>query len=261
MSSTVSTRPRLSWRQIRTLTAANLKARYRNTIAGVIWVVLSPLMIYAAQSFVFKAILKIQFENYLLFLLTGLLPWIFLSQSASMGTSMFTSQGRLLKSFPIHPLGLLVALMADNLINFVITFLLLLVPILVLTTGANPLHFLLLPIPLLSLFTFVLGFVWFLATLQVFYYDTRFVLDFVLLIAYYMTPIFYPAELVGTDLRWVVDYNPMSYLLMPMQALSRPEMPSDWGFLVARSFVTSFVMLGIAAAFWNRRRNSAYFHL
>jgi ABC-type polysaccharide/polyol phosphate export permease len=222
---------------------------------------LSPLMIYAAQSFVFKAILKIQFENYLLFLLTGLLPWIFLSQSASMGTSMFTTQGRLLKSFPVHPLGLLIALMADNLINFLITFVLLLIPILAVSTNAAPVNFLLLPVPFVSLFVFVLGFVWFLATLQVFYYDTRFVLDFVMLIAYYLTPIFYPAELVGAEMRWVVDYNPMSYLLLPIQALSRPELPAGWGWLIGRSFLTSFVMLGIAAAFWNRRRNSAYFHL
>lgn len=261
MSATVSTRPRLSWRQIRTLTSANLKARYRNTFAGVVWVVLSPVLIYGAQSFVFKSILKIEFENYLLFLLTGLLPWIFISQSASMGTSMFLTQGRLLKSFPVHPLGLLFALMADNLINFVITFLLLLIPILSVSIGANPTHFLLLPIPLLSIFTFTLGFVWFLATLQVFYYDTRFVLEFLLLISYYLTPIFYPIDLVGPELRWVVDYNPFSYLLMPLQDLSRSELSPNWIWLVLRSFLTSGAMLGIATLFWNRRRNLAYFHL
>lgn len=256
-----ASRPRFSWRQIRTLTSANLRTRYRNTVAGMIWVVLNPLMTYLAQCYVFKAVLKIQFPNYMLFLLTGLIPWIFLSQSAVMGTTLLTTHARLLKSFPIHPVGLLISVLADNLINFLVTFFLLLVPVLALSENANPLHFLLFPIPLISLFLFTSGLVWFLATLQIFYYDTRFVLDFALLIAFYMSPIFYPADFVGGQYRWLVAYNPVSYVLAPFQELSRPMLSDDFAWLCVRSYLAAFVIFTLAAFFWRRRRNLAYLHL
>ncbi|MEK7357368.1 MAG: ABC transporter permease, partial [Bdellovibrionota bacterium] len=116
-------------------------------------------------------------------------------------------------------------------------------------------------IPLVSLFIFTSGLIWFLATLQVFYYDTRFVLDFVLLVAFYMSPIFYPADFVGTEYKWIVDYNPVTYVLAPFQSLSRAELPPDFAWLCVRGYIAAAVMLGIATFFWNRRRNLAYLHL
>ena len=257
----MSNRPRLSWKQIRTLTGANIRSRYRNTVAGLLWVILSPLLVYSAQSYVFSSVLKIQFANYALFLLCGLLPWIFISQSVAMGTTLFVSQGRLLKSFPIHPLGLLISTIADNLVNFSISFCLVLIPAIGLSHGAHLEYFLWLPVTMLSLFIATVGLVWLLATLQVFYYDTKFVVDFLMLIAFYMTPIFYPADFVGAQAKWVVSFNPLAHLLAPIQCLSQSELPGDFLFLLVKSFATALLILLGASLFWRRKSNLAYFNL
>ena len=85
------------WRQVLALTRANLKARYRKTAAGFLWVVLNPLILYAAQSLVFERFLNLRVPRYSLFLGSGLLPWVFSAQTLEMCTSLFVTHGRLIR--------------------------------------------------------------------------------------------------------------------------------------------------------------------
>ena len=71
-------------RQLISLTLANMKARYRKTFAGFLWVILNPIILYSVQSVVFRKILKIELPDYSLFLLGGLLPWIFITSTLEM---------------------------------------------------------------------------------------------------------------------------------------------------------------------------------
>ena len=117
---------RIFFRQSIILAMANMKARYRDTIAGFIWVVLNPLIMFGAQSVAFKKFLRLDVPNYYLFLLGGLLPWIFLVNSLQMCTPVFEEKGPLLKSFKIQPLVVLSAQLFDNFVNFLFAFFILL---------------------------------------------------------------------------------------------------------------------------------------
>ena len=116
------------WAQVRDLTVASLKSRYRKTFAGFIWVVLNPLMMFGVQSLVFKTFMRIQVPDYNLFLLGGLLPWIFFSSTIQMTTPLFVTQSYLLRSFKINPMVILTSQVIDNFINFIASFLLILLP-------------------------------------------------------------------------------------------------------------------------------------
>jgi ABC-type polysaccharide/polyol phosphate export permease len=251
----------LSWRQIRAMTAASIKSRYRNTIAGLIWVVLSPVLLYTAQAFAFRYVLKINFENYPLFLVTGLIPWIFLIQSIAMGTTLFTTQARMFKSFPIHPLACLIAMLMDNLVNFTLAFFVILIPVALKTAPGIIGHFVLFPLPMLSIFIAAVGFSWMLATLQVFFHDTRYVVEFITSIAFYITPIFYPSTFVDEQYRWILDLNPLVTLFYPLQALARDQIPSDFWMRLLSSYAISLTALLFASIFWSRKRAAAYFNL
>jgi lipopolysaccharide transport system permease protein len=251
----------LSWKQTKTFAVASIKSRYRNTFAGFLWVICGPLLIYGVQGYVFSTVLKINYDNYLLFLLSGLLPWIFFQQSISMSTTLISSQARLLKSFPIHPLTSLVALVLDNLINFVITFFFLFALILIFTSSLPTVDLLPMLPALLSLLIWTIAVGWLLSICQVFFYDTKFVVDYGMNILFYLTPIFYPAKLVPEHLRWIVDYNPIAIILAPFQSIS--QTPSDFSpnFLVAKSFLVSITTLALAYAVWSKRKNALYFKL
>jgi lipopolysaccharide transport system permease protein len=251
----------ISWNQVRTLTSASLRSRYRNTFAGLLWVILSPVLMYTAQAYAFKIILKVNAENYPLFLLVGLLPWIFISSSLSMCTTLFMSQGRLLKSFPIHPMVLLLSVLIDNFVNFVISLVIILLALFIFYPGPLPLHLLLIPVPLISLFIATAGLTWIVASLQVFFYDLKFIVDFIMSVAFFLTPISYPAQFVGAENIWIVDYNPFAILLAPIQALSQNALPGNYTFLLVRSFLFSIAMFTVARLIWTSRRNMIYFRL
>lgn len=251
----------ISWIQIKTFTLASIKSRYRNTAAGLLWVVLSPLLMFGAQSFAFKYVLKIDFANYPLFLLTGLMPWIFLMQSTNMGTGLILSQSRLLKSFPIHPLACLMAMIADNMINFLLTFFIILIPLVWLSPDVNGTNFLWMPVPLVSLFIATVGLVWLLSVSQVFFYDTRYIVEFVTSIAFFVTPIFYPRQFVGPQFQWLIDLNPLNFIFAPLQALSRQELPENFFALIWQSYAVSISIFALASFFWWRKRNMLYFRL
>jgi lipopolysaccharide transport system permease protein len=248
---------RVFWTQARALTAANLKSRYRNTFAGFFWVILSPLITFGTQSFVFHTILRLQVPNYHIFLLSGLLPWIFIQQSVEMCTSLYTTSSRLLKSLPVHPLVYLAAQLLDNLVNFLAVFFVLLLPA-VSFGQINLVALLLLPVPIFFLLLGVFGICWLLAVLQVFLRDTRFIASFALNIIFFLTPIFYPVEFVPEKYRWMVTLNPVNHLIRPFRSLLHEFSLEAFGQAIVKSAMVSVLLAAAAILFWRAKRNEVY---
>ncbi len=258
MSNLVST---VNFRQIRTLTSASIRSRYRNSFAGLLWVVLNPVLMFAAQAYAFKLVLKVQVEHYSLFLLTGLLPWMFLSQSVSMCTTLITSQARLFKSFPIHPVSSIISVIADNLINWTLAICILLLGFLFFSSQPLPPHLILLPVPMFAIFLATLGIACLVATVQVFFADAKFVFDFGIGIAFFVTPIIYPLEFVEEPYRSLIAVNPFTILIAPLQALSRENLPGDYWQTVIYAYILAVAFVLAAAFMWRRLKNGLYFRL
>lgn len=251
---------RLYWEQVKNLTIANMKSRYRKTFAGFLWVVLSPILIYGVQSLVFKHFLKIEIANYSLFLLGGLLPWIFVTQSIEMCTPLFLTNRDLLLGFKINPLVILLSQILDNFFNFLFAFMLLLIPFwLILGDNIGGLPYLF--FALVNLVLGLMGFAWLLSILQVFYRDTRFVLPFITNVALFLTPIFYPPEYVPENIRPFIEANPLYLIILPVRTCIY-SFTSElfltqilWGSLVSLS------TLALAYYYWGKKRNEFYIHL
>lgn len=198
--------------QIKSLTIANLKARYRKTALGLVWVVINPILLYSVQAIVFKIFLKLEVPNYSIFLLGGLLPWIFINSCWDATTPALINSANILKNYNISPLVVIGASILDNFINFAIAFTLLL-SVTLLFTDALTLKVLLLPLSVLILFLFVVFSTAILSVLHVFYRDVRFVTNFMMSILYFITPIFYPASFIPEAFRWIINFNPL-YLII-----------------------------------------------
>lgn len=251
---------RLYWEQVKNLTIANMKSRYRKTFAGFLWVVMSPILIYGVQSLVFKHFLKIEIQNYSLFLLGGLLPWIFVTQSIEMCTPLFITNRALLLGFKINPLVILLSQILDNFFNFLFAFLLLLIPFWI-VLGENIVGLPYLIFSLVNLIFGLIGVAWLLSILQVFYRDTRFVLPFITNVALFLTPIFYPPEYVPENLRPIIEANPLYLIILPVRtciySFTSEQFLSQilWG-----SLVTVGTLL-LAFYYWRKKRNEFYIYL
>lgn len=185
-----------------------MRSRYRRTIAGFIWVTANPIITFIVQALIFKSILKFNMDDYPLFLLTGLIPWFFISQSLQNITSCLLTSREVLLGFKISPVVIIGAHIVDQFLSFltafaVISLYLVWIGTMDLTLGGG-----LLIIPsVLLLCSFV-----FLATTlvsfwHVFYRDVQFVVQFLMNLAFYVTPIFYSRDLVEQKYQWLISIN------------------------------------------------------
>ncbi|MGZ3722399.1 MAG: ABC transporter permease [Bdellovibrionales bacterium] len=248
------------WIQSKALTFANLKCRYRKTLAGFLWVFLNPLISFSVQAVAFGHFLKIDVHHYLLFLVAGLLPWMFIAQTLEMSVGIFVNSGSLIKSISASPLVYLSAQILDNLLNFIVAFLMILL-LVSFFEGGRALPLLLLPLPLLSLVIGVFALAWCFAIAQVFFRDTRFLLSFALQAAFFLTPVFYPKTLIPPGLQWLTALNPLFQLIDPFQILIHDFYPKTFFLALLSSFLTSFILLAIAFLVWRRQKSEVFLHV
>jgi ABC-type polysaccharide/polyol phosphate export permease len=246
-----------AWIQIRELTLASIKSRYRKTWAGFLWVILNPILMFGVQSLVFKKFLKLDMPDYFLFLLGGLLPWIFFTTTIQMGTPVFVQQAQLLRSFKINPWVVLGSQVLDSFLNFMATFLLIMLPFYLLSEKSL-LSLLLLPVALIPLFIGTLSITISLSVLNVFYRDINFVMGFVFSLLFFLTPIFYPIHYVPEEYRWLIELNPVLYFIDPFRSIIHTSNFDGFFAILLKSFGAALLFTLLALITWKRKQNDFY---
>jgi ABC-type polysaccharide/polyol phosphate export permease len=245
------------------LVLRDLKARYKNSVFGFLWSLLNPLGMMLVFTIVFTVLLPSQVERYPIFLLCGLLPWTFFSAGVMVGITTITSNANLVKKvyFPREALPLSSVL--SNLVNFLLSLVVLFAVLLVFQSRFSPWLWLL-PGVILIQTCFVLGMVLILSTLNVYYRDTLMIMDVVMLAWFFLTPVVYPVASLPTDYqlmgvtidvhRWMYILNPMASLIAAYRDLLYWGFRTDLDFL-ARTAVTSLAILAFGYWFFIRHRD------
>ena len=248
------------------LTLRELKARYKNTVLGFFWSLLNPIGMMLVFTAVFTVFLpNNSIEKYPLFVLCGLLPWNFVSAGVMSGISSITSNASLVTKvyFPreIIPIASVLA----NLVNFLLSLLVLFVLLLLFRVDFSPWIWLL-PIVILLHSAFILGLTLILSTLNVFYRDTLMVMDVVMLAWFFLTPVVYSIQMLpqqytvmGTTFdvqRLVYILNPMASIISTYRDLLYWGYRTDFDFFV-RTAITAFLILGFG--YWFFRKYSHRF--
>jgi ABC-type polysaccharide/polyol phosphate export permease len=179
------------------LVVRDLKVRYKNSVLGVLWSLLNPLLMMLVFTFVFGVMYSSRspLPAYPAFILSGILAWNLFSSSVTATINSVVGNAHLIKKvyFPreILPLSTVLA----NLVNYLLGLLVYFVLATALGRAPTP-WVLLLPVVILVQLCFTLGISFILATVNVFYRDTRLVMEVVMLAWFFMTPIFYSIDQV-----------------------------------------------------------------
>ena len=196
----------------RELVARDLKLRYKRTILGVAWSLASPLAQLMVLGFVFRFVLNVQIERYLSFLFTGILVWNWLHGSLVASATCVIDNASLLRrpGFPA-PILPLVAV-TTQFVQFLFSLPFLLIAA---TIDSDPISISLVSLPLVMALQFLLtlGVGYFLSTLHVEYRDTSHLLDVALMLAFYLSPIFYDGRFVPEPYQGIYRLNPVVHLL------------------------------------------------
>ncbi len=176
------------------LTMSNLKSGHRDKVLGNLWNLLDPLMFMLVYYFVFGVLFRLagggRDAQFMLYILIAVLVWRFVQGAVSQGATCIRGNRGLIHeiNFPkgVFPVSVALSRFYDLLWGLLV----LLVAMIV--TGTWPtLHALWLPVLLLLTFLFVMGLVFIVAFLGVFFADTSNVLEVVLRLLFYLSPIFY----------------------------------------------------------------------
>jgi lipopolysaccharide transport system permease protein len=197
----------------------DLKVRYKQTILGVSWVILQPVLMTLIFALFLGNIAHIPSEGvpYVLFLYSALLPWTFFSNAVSTSSHSLIASAHMITKvyFPrsIVPLAAILVRLSDFLVASAIMVVLMLYygqPI----TRAS----LLLPFLVLHLTLLTLGLSLWFSALNVKYRDVGTVLPVVLQLLMFASPIIYPASLVSPQWRWAYSLNPLAGLIGAFRA-------------------------------------------
>ncbi len=248
------------------LVSRDVKVRYKNSLLGIVWSWLNPLLMMLIFSFVFGVLFEREdIPNYHVLFLSALLPWNFFVGAVMGGIPSIVGNANLVKKvyFPREVLPISVVL--SNLVNFLIALPVFF--ILAMVSGVMPTrHLLFLPLPVLIQVIFAIGMVLILSTLEVFYRDTHMVMDVGIQAWFFLTPVIYPmkslpteASLLGVTFNpqlWLFRLNPMASIVNTYQDILYYGNLTALDFL-ARTAVTAVIIL--IFGYWFFRRFSGKF--
>jgi ABC-type polysaccharide/polyol phosphate export permease len=223
---------------IRNFVVRDLRQRYIGSLMGFFWSVIHPIVLLVSYTFVFMIVFNVRprpdtgTTSFPLFLFCGILPWLFFQDTLQRSSTILIDNANLVTKtlFPteILPLSVLLAAVVNHLIGFAI-----LMSILVFSGGKFSVFLLLIPVYFFVLMLWTLGLAWMVASLNVFLRDIAQVLSVVLTFWFWFTPIFYTPDQFPARLSFLLQWNPMAYVVVAYRdCILRTHMPSLRGLAV-----------------------------
>lgn len=200
------------WDLVLTLIGRDLRLRYNRSVMGIAWSFVTPLSQLLVLNLVFTRVVPLGIPEYGSFLFVGLLSWTWFSMALDQATGSIVDHRELVRQ-PGFPVGLLpVITVATNLVQFLLAMPVLALVMIVADISPGP-SLVVLPLLIAVQFLFTLGLSFFIATFHVTFRDTKHLLSVLLLLGFYLTPIFYPAERAPKRLALMYELNPMAILI------------------------------------------------
>jgi len=234
------------------LTKRELAARYRGSILGIVWALLTPVVMIAIFTIIFAGIFKAKFGmnssqwDYALYLFCGLLPWNAFQESLQLSAGTIVAHANLVKRviFPLETLPVSLSLAAA--INQLFGTIVLVVAIAILRREVHA-TIVFLPLILIPQLVATFGIAWLVASLGVFIRDIVQGIALVLMAWMYLTPIIYPESLVPAPYRKIINLNPFTALVRNYRRVLIEGSSPDWTGL---AYFSAFALLSFLIGYW-----------
>lgn len=196
---------------LKTNVKKDIRGKYKRSFLGVLWSFINPLLQTIVYTIVFSTIMRSNIDNYLIYVVTGFIPWSFFSGSILQGISIISNNAGIIKKvyFPREILPISSAL--SGLVNFMISCTIILI-FCFFSVGISW-HVIFVPIIAMIQFLLILGIVMALSAINLYIQDTEYIIQFILNMAFYATPVLYEAKTLPVLFQTVLNINPMSHIL------------------------------------------------
>ncbi len=189
-----------------------IRGKYKGSWLGVLWTFLNPLLMLAVYAFVFPYILRVNVDNYTIFMIVALIPWNFFTTAIQSGTGSVVANGNILKKVYFPREIIPISITTSQSVNFLITCIIMAVFIIFSGVGFS-VHALLFPLLVLIQYILILGLTFILSALTVFVRDIDHFVSVILMLGFYATPIVYQGEMLPKKFQIFLKLNPMAQLV------------------------------------------------
>jgi lipopolysaccharide transport system permease protein len=229
-----------------------LLGRYKGSVLGIAWAVLTPVVMIAIFTFIFAGIFGARFSSnsshwdYALYLFCGLLPWSMFQESLQQSANTIVVNSNLVKRvvFPLEALPAAQVLAALG--NQMFATIALLIASIIIRQRLE-LTALWLPVLLIPQLLFALGASWLIASLGVFLRDITQGITLLLMAWMYLTPIIYPESIVPDRFRAIMNLNPFTALVRSYRRIFLEGAPPDWTGL---AYFAAFALVIFIFGYW-----------
>ena len=189
-----------------------IRGKYKGSFLGILWSFINPLLTVLVYAIVFPYILRVKMDNYLIFLIVGVIPWNFFITTVTQGTTTVLANGDIIKKvfFPREILPISVAV--STLINFFISCIIVLLFVIGSGIGVH-IYLVMLPVIALIQFMFSLGLIFILSAIDIYVRDVEYIVNFIISMLFYGTPIIYSIDMFPQKFRWLLNLNPMAHIV------------------------------------------------
>lgn len=200
------------WDLIKTLTINDLKVKYQHTYLGLVWSLLSPLLLLLVLYFVFYNIRQLE-TNFAQYLLVGILTWRYFTLSTGTSLSVIKQNAGLLSNIILPGEIFVFTKNLSALISFTLEFIIL-IPLVAIITGTLSPYAVLFPLihVLFLLVTFGLSLI--LASVYPYFRDLAEIWPVFIQIGFFLCPIIYPITIIPESLRSIYLLNPITQVMM-----------------------------------------------
>lgn len=186
----------------------DFRIKYKASIMGVLWSFLNPMLMTVVYYFVFSSVFKSSMENFVVYLMSGIILFNYFSEATSQGLLSIVNNASLINKVYIPKYIFPISKVLSSAINLGISF----VPLLILMAFVEVQFtkaLLLIPLLIIFLIAFSTGISMIVCSLYVFFRDMQFLWSLAMTIWMFLTPIFYPETIIPEAYIHLYHANPM----------------------------------------------------
>lgn len=230
------------------LTWRDIKVRYKQTLIGVLWIVIQPLVSMVIFTIIFGNFAKIPSDKipYPIFVFIGLMFWNFFSSAINSSANSLVANENIIKKVYFPRIMAPIASTFAHIVDLVPTILIFIVLLLIYKVTITWFFILMLPILLIESLLLAIGAGAFLAPINAKYRDIRYALPFLIQLGFFATPVIYPSSLFGGTFRLFRVINPVAEAIEVSRSSLFAVRSMDWLiFVLSLIFTVVIFLIGV----------------